>query len=119
MHQHQYPCNLCLDAIKQAGIQSVINENWMILRDAVNSMPKETKDKPSAHDDVNAPKHYRAGDVYETIRVIEAWGLDKDFYLANAIKYISRFNEKEGVKSLEKAVWYMQRKIEKMKNDSK
>ncbi len=41
---------------------------------------------------VNAPPHYKPGDTYETIKVIEAWGLG--FHLGNAVKYISRAGKK-------------------------
>lgn len=56
------------------------------------------------------PPHYRAGDTYETIRVIEAWGLG--YHLGNAVKYISRAGKKDASKyseDLEKAIWYLRR----------
>ena len=40
---------------------------------------------------VNHPSHYGGEDnPYEAIKVIDAWDLDKDFYLGNAVKYLSR-----------------------------
>lgn len=66
------------------------------------------------HDPVNAPKHYKAGDVYETIRVIEAWGLN--YHLGNTVKYISRAGKKgDIIEDLEKARWYLDREIERLK----
>jgi hypothetical protein len=66
------------------------------------------------HDPVNAPRHYRAGDTYETIRVIEAWGLG--YNLGNAVKYISRAGSKGNlVEDLEKARWYLDREINNLK----
>lgn len=63
------------------------------------------------HDPVNAPSHYRAGDTYETIRVIEAWALN--YNLGNAIKYISRAGAKGNrLQDLEKARWYLNREID-------
>lgn len=64
---------------------------------------------------VNHPLHYGGGEnIYETINVIEAWGLD--FCLGNAVKYISRAGKKDNIKQdLEKAIWYLQRKINKLK----
>ncbi len=51
----------------------------------------------------------------EPIEVIEAWGLD--FHLGNAVKYIARSPYKgTPIQDLEKAVWYLQRKIENEKN---
>jgi hypothetical protein len=64
---------------------------------------------------VNHPEHYQFGknNVYEAIKVIEAW--DLDFHLGNTVKYISRAGKKDPMKELEdltKAKWYLERKIE-------
>lgn len=69
------------------------------------------------HDSVNHPTHY-GGQlyIYEAIRVIEAWKLD--FCLGNTIKYISRAGKKDPAKELEdleKAAWYLNRRIEQLK----
>lgn len=65
-------------------------------------------------DMINHPPHYLKGDpTYETIKVIEAWGLD--FCLGNAIKYISRAGKKgDAVEDLKKARWYLTREIERL-----
>lgn len=62
---------------------------------------------------VNHPFHYHgADDPYETIKVIEAWGLN--FHLGNAVKYISRCDLKVNrLEDLKKAVWYLQREIDR------
>lgn len=69
------------------------------------------------NDIINHPSHYTAaGETYETIKVIEAWQLC--FYLGNVVKYISRAGKKDAAKEMEdlqKAAWYLQRKIEKLK----
>lgn len=68
------------------------------------------------HDPVNRPAHYTAGGI-EVIDAIEAWGLDKDFCLANAVKYIARAgkkNPKKLVEDLRKAAWYLNRRIKKL-----
>lgn len=65
-------------------------------------------------DMVNHPAHYGGkGNPYETILVIEAWGLD--FCLGNTIKYISRAGKKDDateINDLRKAAWYLDRAIE-------
>ena len=68
---------------------------------------------------VNHPNHYGGKDnVYEAIKVIDAWDLDKDFYLGNAVKYLSRAGKKDNVvQDFKKAVWYIEKKIEKLQND--
>lgn len=66
-------------------------------------------------DPVNQPAHYNfAGDQYEVIKVIEAWGLDKSFCLGNVVKYIARAQHKGRlVEDLKKARWYLDREIAK------
>jgi hypothetical protein len=67
---------------------------------------------------VNHPKHYGGQDnPYEAIKVIEAW--DLGFCLGNTVKYISRAGKKESdktIQDLEKAKWYLEREIQKLKN---
>jgi hypothetical protein len=63
---------------------------------------------------VNHPPHYGGVDnVYEAIKVIEAWGLG--FNLGNTVKYISRTGKKgEALEDLRKARWYLEREIKNM-----
>ncbi len=64
------------------------------------------------------PSYYQNG--IETIEAIEAWGLD--FCLGNAVKYISRAGKKDPTKTVEdlnKAIWYIQRRIYELENFSK
>lgn len=67
---------------------------------------------------VNGPKHYGGVDnPYEVIKVCEAWGLDKDAYLFNVVKYIARAGKKDPQKELEdlkKAIFYLNRKVENL-----
>lgn len=62
-------------------------------------------------DSVNSPQHYGGADnLYEVIKVIEAWGLG--FNLGNAVKYIARAGKKSPdtkAEDLQKAVWYINR----------
>lgn len=66
-------------------------------------------------EDVDHPAHYGGADnLYEAIKVIEAWGLG--FCLGNTVKYISRAGKKDDdIKDLEKARWYLSREIERRK----
>jgi len=67
---------------------------------------------------IDHPTHYGgAEDPYEAIKVIEAWGLD--FCLGNTLKYISRAGKKnpdKTIEDLEKAKWYLERKITNLKS---
>lgn len=65
---------------------------------------------------VSHPSHYGGDTTYEAIKVIEAWGLG--FHLGNVVKYISRAGKKDQTKELEdleKASWYLQRRIDQLK----
>ena len=66
-------------------------------------------------DIINHPPHYGGDDnPYETIKVIEAWGLG--YRLGNCLKYISRCDKKGApIEDLEKARWYLDREIQKRK----
>lgn len=70
-------------------------------------------------DQINHPSHYGGeNNIYETIKVIEAWGLYESFNLGNCIKYISRAGKKEQstkLQDLQKAQWYLQREIDFLK----
>lgn len=71
---------------------------------------------PLEHWTVNHPQHYGGDTTYETIKVIEAWHLD--FCLGNVVKYISRAGKKqhtEELEDLEKAKWYLERRIQQLK----
>lgn len=72
---------------------------------------------------VNHPSHYQFGSdkTYEVVNVCEAWGLDKDAYIFNVVKYVARAGKKDSDKELqdlEKAKWYLERRIERIKNVS-
>lgn len=69
---------------------------------------------PSTEGDaVEHPAHYGGKDnPYEVIKVAEAWGLDKDAYLFNVLKYIARAGKKGAVlEDLRKGHFYLGRKI--------
>ena len=68
-----------------------------------------------SNDNVNHPAHYTDGKI-EVIDYIQ----DKDFNFCrgNAIKYISRAGKKDKEKEIEdlqKAVWYLNKEIERLK----
>jgi len=61
---------------------------------------------------VDHPLHYNKGKI-EVIDAIEAWSLG--FNLGNVIKYVARSDHKgEKLQDLQKALWYLQREIDKI-----
>lgn len=59
-------------------------------------------------DSVNHPQHYTQG-KYETIELIESIAGEHytGYLIGNIIKYLSRYNMKNGLEDLEKAKWYL------------
>lgn len=62
-------------------------------------------------DIINKPSHYTQGKI-EVIDFIE--DQDVDFRLANVIKYVCRHKFKNGKEDIKKAIWYLNRYLEKM-----
>lgn len=90
---------------------------YMFDPNQIVSIPPGADVRVEHHSSVDHPAHYGSG-PYETINVIEAWGLG--FNLGNAVKYISRAGKKDPqktVEDLEKAVWYINREISNLKEE--
>lgn len=69
---------------------------------------------PFHYDPVNHPSHYtKHPSGIECIQVTE----HMNFNLGNAIKYIWRCQDKNGIEDLEKAIWYIKREIERLNRD--
>ena len=79
----------------------------------------EIADKDTQPDNVNHPYHYNSGRI-EVIDFIEDKGLG--FHLGNAVKYISRAGRKNPdntIEDLRKAVWYINRQIQRLEREGK
>lgn len=66
------------------------------------------------HDSVNSPSHYTHGSI-ECIEAIEAsMGTEgfKGFLKGNCLKYLWRYQQKNGAEDLKKAQWYLSRLID-------
>lgn len=74
-------------------------------------------------DMVNHPEHYKTESGLETIDVIKAFtkGLEgiEATDTGNVIKYICRWNKKNGLEDLKKAKWYLNHLIEHVENKEK
>jgi hypothetical protein len=94
-----------VDIIDTTGEPNVLAEvNW----------GKLSENKES----INHPAHYGGADnPYEAIKIIDAYNWGHEFSLGNAIKYILRAGkkEKDPVKDLEKALWYINHAIENLR----
>lgn len=76
-------------------------------------------DKVMTHDDevtavqdmVNSPEHYKqfGREVIETMSDMSTNEEFKGYLKLNAIKYLSRYQSKNGVEDLDKAIWYVKK----------
>lgn len=76
-----------------------------------------TRVMPETADPVNHPSHYTSGKI-EVIEFITDQKLD--MHTGNAVKYIARAGKKDPAKEvedLEKAVWYLNDKIKRLKGN--
>ena len=77
-------------------------------------------DKESNVDMVNHPTHYTQGGI-ECIDCIKSATVGKvgieAFCVGNAIKYLFRYEEKNGIEDVKKARWYIDRLIKELEND--
>jgi len=70
-------------------------------------------------DFINKPPHYNKGEVETIDAIASALGDGFKYYLqGNIIKYVWRYEHKNGVEDLEKAEWYLKRLIRMQKNDN-
>lgn len=70
-----------------------------------------------SYDTVNSPAHYTAYPGIEVIQLTE----HMNFCRGNAVKYVARAGLKDKskeVEDLEKAVWYLNREIQRLKEES-
>jgi len=81
-------------------------------------MPRRTARRRSTKPEaVVHPPHYGGDTTYETIKVIDAWGLG--FSLGNTVKYISRAGKKakgKTVEDLKKARFYLDHEIKRLES---
>lgn len=76
---------------------------------------ENSKNTPDPHNNVSHPNHYNQGGI-EVWDVINAFTKDlkgvEAFYAGNVIKYVLRWNHKNGIEDLEKAKVYINKIIE-------
>lgn len=72
---------------------------------------------------VNHPSHYQSKKGIEVIDVMEAFTEDlsgvEAVNTSQAIKYILRWDKKNGAEDVEKAIWYLNRLLDHLKKKKK
>ena len=95
--------------------------NWYKELDPASCENAEAEccDKEPDIDMVNHPSHYTQGGI-ECIDCIKSATVGKvgieAFCVGNAIKYLFRYEEKNGVEDVKKARWYIDRLIKELEN---
>lgn len=100
--------------VKKKFIRRNETKNDLILRRVAERILEKALNK-SKSEIVDHPIHYNSGDI-EVIEGIEDW--DLGYHLGNAVKYTIRAGKKNPrklIEDLEKANWYLTRKIELLK----
>ena len=108
-----------MDSDSTNGIRRIARDakEDSVRKSATDAWPgagKQNRRRPRMNDNINHPSHYTDGNI-EVIDYIEDKGFG--YHLGNAIKYISRAGKKDPEKTVEdlrKAVWYIERYIEKL-----
>ena len=96
--------------------------NWYKELDQVSCENAEDSccNKEPNVDMVNHPSHYTQGGI-ECIDALKAATVSKTgieaVCTANAIKYLWRYEEKNGIEDVKKARWYIDRLIKELEND--
>lgn len=95
--------------------------NWYKKLDPASCENAEARccNKESDVDMVNHPSHYTQGGI-ECIDALKAATVSKTgieaVCTANAIKYLWRYEEKNGIEDVKKARWYIDRLIKELEN---
>lgn len=70
-------------------------------------------------DMINSPNHYNqfSREVINTMKGMSSDEEFKGFLKLNAVKYLSRYQSKNGAEDLDKAIWYIEKLKEEITND--
>lgn len=120
-----------IDTVKCKGNKEVSDYNKEIKRIAkeVEKIAKEIADnvvlelrKTESEDNIISPNHYTSDKGFEVFDVQEAFIHDLKgmaaSYWCNVVKYILRFQNKNGVEDLKKAKYYLEKLIEKEESNN-
>lgn len=117
-------CNECFVKDKKGGQNCT---QWVLQHpyEAADMFGYEVIEEESNNDDsnmVNHPSHYNQGGI-ECIDAIKSATCDLNgleaFCTGNAIKYLWRWKEKNGVEDLNKAIWYINKLKESISDDER
>ena len=114
----------CVDFCNEYSAEAARLMGYEVIDDSSSEIDEKQTDSTTTLDEtqtdpVNHPAHYTQGGI-ECIDALKAAtvGLEgiQAVCVANAIKYIWRFKDKNGVRDLDKAIWYINRLKEEIGN---
>ena len=107
-------CNICLLEKFSGGVMCDFDE-WS--DDKLAIAYEEVKMDGGSTDMVNHPKHYNQGGI-ECIDALKAATVGKRgieaVCVANVVKYLWRYEEKNGIEDVRKAKWYVERLLSEL-----
>ena len=91
--------------------------SWQEIYDYAIFLKNNNTDEISAkidqqQDNINPPHYTSHPSGVECIQITR----HMSFNIGNAVKYLWRFEDKNGIEDLEKAIWYIKDEIERLKN---
>src|SRR5579871_1841748 len=111
-----FVCIECLHHGPRFADQPELHSNPMCANILPRLRPSVQEAERQLREMVNHPEHYGGDTPHEVIKCLEAWGLESDALLWNAVKYIARAGKKGAAREdLEKARWYLDRRIAGLK----
>jgi hypothetical protein len=110
--------NITNEDLQNQGYSVTTSTSNLIANKTQDLFCKDLKDRIVDLSDSPRPEYYGGkNNTYEVFNVLEAWELDKDFYLGNVIKYVARAGKKNKStekEDLQKALVYLQRRIDSL-----
>lgn len=112
-----YGCNF--EEMDEQMIEKIYGWYKEVVQTACENAEAECCNKESNVDMVNHPSHYTQGGI-ECIDALKAATVSKKgieaVCTANVIKYLWRYEEKNGIEDVKKAKWYIDKLIKEIEN---
>jgi len=131
-----YP--ISFEEFEMRYLETVPTDNVMTHEKEVKTMKENMEDNNNIHlnigsktftkyieelnkevDNINHPSHYKqfSREVIDTMQGMSTTEEFKGYLKLNAVKYLSRYQGKNGVEDLSKAVWYIEKLKEVLEED--
>lgn len=109
----------CLNGLSVVELHRVLQYGYQTKEDYIQELEKNADKCEHDTDNVNKPSHYHTGNI-DVIKFSEENFSNeelKGFCRINAIKYITRYDKKNGIEDLDKAIFYINKLKELESNE--